>query len=120
MAYYLDIKTIEDPRGKLGVIEAELSFPIRRIYFMYDVVGCRGGHSHKKTRQALVCLTGRCEVHVSGKRVANTFSLDSPTKALILEPSDWHTMESFLPGTVLLVLASRKYDPKDYVYEKPS
>ena len=38
--------------------------------------------------------------------------MDQPSKCLIIEPHDWHTMHHFTPDAVLLVLASEPFDPK--------
>lgn len=47
-----------------------------------------------------------------------TFILDSPDKALILECQDWHIMDNFSEDCILLVLASEYYDKNDYVYDE--
>ena len=40
------------------------------------------------------------------------FKLDSANKCLIIDTEDWHTMENFLEGSILLVFASEKFDSK--------
>ena len=118
MAYYIDFPTITDSRGSLSVIEKELPFEIRRVYYMYDVTAQRGGHRHKKTIQALICLSGSCEIFVEDGSAQDIFTLDSKEKCLIVEPKDWHTMDKFTPDTVLLVLASELYDKNDYITKR--
>jgi UDP-2-acetamido-3-amino-2,3-dideoxy-glucuronate N-acetyltransferase len=41
--------------------------------------------------------------------------LDSPRQALYLPPMTWGTQYRYTPDAVLLVLASEKYDPDDYI-----
>ena len=43
--------------------------------------------------------------------------LDNPSKALYVDRDDWHTMQGFTNGAVLLVLASTLYDKNDYIDE---
>ena len=117
MAYLIDLPTFEDERGKLTVIEKLLPFDIKRLYYIYDVTSKRGGHRHKKTIQALICLGGSCEVFIDNGEKKETILLDSPSKCLILEPKDWHTMDKFSKGSTLLVLASEYYDKDDYIDE---
>jgi hypothetical protein len=117
MAYFLDLPTFNDNRGKLSVIENILPFKIKRVYFIYDVQGLRGGHKHKKTIQALVMLNGTCEIYVNDGIMEKIFILDNPSKCLILEPKDWHTMDKFSFGSSLLVLASETYKKSDYIWE---
>jgi len=37
---------------------------------------------------------------------------------LILEPEDWHMMRDFFKNCILLIAASAKYDPNDYIHDK--
>ena len=99
-------------------MEKLLPFEIKRFYCIYDVIQKRGGHRHKKTIQALICLGGSCEVYVNDGLKKETFLLDSPSKCLLLEPEDWHTMDKFTKGSTLLVFASEFYNKDDYVSEE--
>jgi len=118
MAYILTLPSFHDERGSLTVIEKILPFEIKRVYYMYNVRGKRGGHRHKDTTQALVMLTGNCNVFVDNSKEQNKFMLNSPEECLILEPEDWHTMSEFSQGGVLLVLSSHYYDDEDYIEER--
>ena len=118
MAYLIDLPTFGDERGKLTVVEKLLPFDIKRFYYIYDVTDERGGHRHKKTIQALICLSGSCEVFVDNGEKKETILLDSPSKCLILDPKDWHTMDKFTKGSTLLVFSSEFYDKDDYIDEK--
>ena len=118
MAYLIDLPTFGDERGKLTVVEKLLPFDIKRFYYIYDVTDERGGHRHKKTTQALICLSGSCEVFVDNGEKKETILLDSPSKCLILDPKDWHRMDKFTKGSTLLVFSSEFYDKDDYIDEK--
>jgi quercetin dioxygenase-like cupin family protein len=118
MAYFIELPTFGDERGKLTIIEDILPFDVKRFYYVYDVTSKRGGHRHKKTVQALVCLGGTCEVYVNNGQEEKTFVLDSSNKCLIVEPQDWHTMDNFTSGATLLVFASEFYDVDDYIDEE--
>lgn len=117
MAKLLDIPTFSDQRGCLSVLDKLLSFEIKRVFYLYDVKSKRGGHRHKKTIQALICLGGSCEIYLSNGKNEEYVLLDSPQKCLIVNPEDWHTMDKFSEGSVLLVLASEEFDKKDYIHE---
>jgi len=117
MAHIINLPTFHDNRGALSVIEKVLPFEIKRVYWIYDVTGTRGGHRHKKAVQALVCVSGQCEVYIHNGEKEQTVVLDAPTKCLVLEPCDWHTMNHFTKGSVLLVLSSEYYDNNDYIKE---
>lgn len=118
MAYIIDLPVFSDERGSLTVVEKILPFEIKRFYYIYDVSSKRGGHRHKKTIQALICLGGSCEVNVNNGAKEESFSLESSDKCLILEAKDWHTMDKFTQRAILLVFASEYYSKEDYIDEK--
>ncbi len=118
MAYLLDLATYTDKRGNLTVIENIIPFTINRIFYIYGVDGsARGGHRHKKTVQAAICLRGACHIQNNDGNGNTEFILDQPNKCLILEPSDWHTMDNFTPDAILMVLASEYFDKNDYIFD---
>ena len=118
MAYLINLPTFSDKRGSLTLIEKVLPFDIKRVYFIYDVKEKRGGHRHKKAIQALVCLNGSCEIYIENEEERYCEVLDSPKKCLIIQPQDWHTMDKFSEGSVLLVISSEYYDKEDYISER--
>ena len=118
MAYIIKLPTFRDQRGKLTVVENLLPFEIKRFYYIYEVTEKRGGHRHHKSVQALICLNGSCEIYIDNNIKEETVLLDNPDKCLILDPADWHTMDKFTPGSVLLVFSSEYYDVNDYIDEK--
>jgi dTDP-4-dehydrorhamnose 3,5-epimerase-like enzyme len=118
MADLMDLKTFTDKRGNLTVIEKIVPFDIKRIFYIYGVDdSTRGGHRHKTTRQAAVCLQGSCHIYNYDGVKEDTFILDKPNKCLILEAKDWHTMHHFSDDAILMVLASEYFDQADYIFE---
>jgi oxalate decarboxylase/phosphoglucose isomerase-like protein (cupin superfamily) len=105
-----------DERGILSVVDGILPFPVRRVYAIRGVPrgAVRGGHRHRRNRQALLCLAGRCEVTVRNRGGEEVFALASAAEALLLEAADWHRIANFSADAILLVLASEGYDPDDY------
>ncbi len=76
----------------------------------------RGGHTHHKTHQILICSTGKCVVDLDdGRNSKTSIALNKSNEGLILYPYVWHVMHSFEPNTSLLILADRKYNEKDYI-----
>ena len=118
MARIIELPSHTDERGRLTVIDRNLPFAIARVYYMYAAPGKpRGGHRHRKTVQALVCVAGSCVVEWNNGRGKGMETLDTPDKLLLLQPEDWHVMRDFSPDAVLLVLASEPFDPDDYIDE---
>jgi hypothetical protein len=118
MAYQLDLQTFTDKRGNLTVIEKVIPFAIKRIFYIYGVDGSvRGGHRHRKTIQAAICIQGECKIYNNDNSKEEIFHLDKPNKCLILETLDWHKMYEFSPDAILMVLASEDFDEADYIFE---
>ncbi len=117
MAALIDLKTFTDNRGNLTVIEKVIPFEIKRIFYIYGVDdSVRGGHRHKKTIQAAICIQGNCEIHNNNGFSKEIFLLNKPSQCLILHPDDWHYMNRFTRDAILMVLASQYFDPEDYIY----
>lgn len=117
MAHILHLKTFSDKRGNLTVIEKEIPFEVKRIFYIYGVDdSIRGGHRHHTTVQAAICIHGSCIVSNDNNKVQEDFVLDHPEKCLILQPEDYHTMHHFSSDAVLLVLASTVFNANDYIF----
>jgi hypothetical protein len=118
MADLIDLKTFTDKRGNLTVIEKVIPFMVKRIFYIYGVdSSIRGGHRHKKTIQAAICLKGSCRIYNNDGIAEKYYHLDQPNKCLILHPLDWHTMDQFSDDAILMVLASEYFDANDYIFE---
>jgi dTDP-4-dehydrorhamnose 3,5-epimerase-like enzyme len=118
MASILTLKSAENQDGFLSVFEHLMPGSVERVYFIYGVPeeSIRGGHMHRQTWQGLICLNGSCKIYIQESYDKEQIvELDSPNKCLLLKPSDWHQMYDFTIGSILLVLANKKYDPEDYI-----
>ena len=108
--------------GSVGTVDSRIDIPfeIRRAFYVFDTARdvVRGCHSNKKSRFALICLTGSCRVRVrksGNENVEETFLLIHPDKVLVLSEMAWKEMYDFSEGSVLLCLSSEKYDSGEYV-----
>jgi len=117
MSYLIDLKTFTDARGNLTVIEKTIPFEIKRVFYIYGVDDSkRGGHRHKKTVQAAICIQGSCSIYNHNGVTEEEFVLDNPSRCLILETEDWHTMFNFSKDAILMVFASEYYAEDDYIF----
>jgi len=106
-------------KGMLSFLEAnrDIDFPIRRVYYIYDVaIGERRGfHAHKKLQQVLICIHGSCKILLDDGKDKEIVELTEPAEGLFVGNAVWREMFDFSPGAVLLVLASEYYDEADYI-----
>jgi hypothetical protein len=117
----LTLPEIEDERGVhvLGFIEPDFNCPFRieRVYYMYDFpIGIdRGHHAHRKCHRLLVALSGTVEVdlELGGRKLS--YTLASPKHGLFVPAPAWIVYRATVTGSVLMALASEKFDEADYI-----
>ncbi len=112
-------RTARDVRGTLSVAEIapEVPFEPARMFFVYDVpsVETRGEHAHHRCEQFLVAVGGSVRVTADDGQSREEFVLDRPDRGLYLPAMTWGIQSGYTAGSVLLVLASEPYDPRDYI-----
>ena len=114
----IDIRRYSDSRGYLSVVEGGLDIPfeIKRIYYLYMVPEvARGAHAHKQLQQLLIATSGSVDVIMDDGKEKKTFHLNRPWKGLLIPSGLWRDLENFSGGTVLMCLASEKYEAEDYI-----
>jgi acetyltransferase-like isoleucine patch superfamily enzyme len=113
------VPIIEDLRGNLVAREVGKGLPFTpvRCFLIFDVPSreVRGEHAHRACAQLLVCLQGAVAVLCDDGRQRQEFVLDDRTVGLHLPPMVWGTQYKYTPDALLLVFASRPYEPDDYL-----
>jgi hypothetical protein len=101
----------------LTAIESGLDVPfeIRRIFFIRDVRGERGGHAHRATHQLLVPIAGTFSVEVSDGSESASYSMHDPHRGLYLPPMTWVRLSEFTTRAICLVLADTHYADASYI-----
>ncbi|KQS23899.1 FdtA/QdtA family cupin domain-containing protein [Dyadobacter sp. Leaf189] len=118
MPLLITLDTFNTDSGNLTVFEKIIPGTIKRVFYIYGTGdSSRGGHRHHKTWNALICIHGSCRVYSNNGETEEYFTLDNPASCLILEPRDWHTMDTFSADAILLVLSNEYYDKADYIDE---
>lgn len=114
-----EVTVASDLRGSLGVVESGKGLPFapRRVFVVFDVPSpqVRGEHAHRRLHQLLVCVKGACSLLVDDGARRTEIRLGSPATAVHVGPLVWGVQFDFSPDAVLLVLASERYDPGDYI-----
>ncbi len=119
-AELMKVHSAHDDRGALGVVDgAQLPFEIKRIYFLHDVPAgkSRGAHGHVRLQQFIVCLSGSVDVVIDDGETSQTFALTTAETGLLVPAMHWRELRRFSIGAVVLVLASRPYEPEDYIHD---
>ena len=117
----IELPKIENRSGNLTSIQnsIEISFDIKRIFYLYDIPGGkdRGAHAHIECHQFLIAGSGSFDVLLDDGKSKKLVTLNQPYKGLHIPPGIWASEINFSSGSICLVLASHKYDEKDYIRE---
>lgn len=116
----IEFVDLGDERGNLVVIEGEgidIPFDIKRVFYIYgsDSSVVRGQHANRETEFLLVNVSGTSKVKVDNGHESEIIELNKPRMGLYLSSMLWKDMYDFSEDSVLLVLASRHYDSKEYI-----
>lgn len=120
----IDLPAHLDDRGALlPVAFDELPFVPRRMFTISLVPSGtrRGGHSHRRQQQLLLCPQGRVQVELTRPGAGpETVTLDQPGRALLVDAGTWAAQTYEGEGSVLVVLASGAYDPDELDAGQPA
>lgn len=113
------MRRITDSRGALtvGEVPAEVPFSPARYFVTFDVpsVELRGEHAHRHCKQFLICVHGSVRILLDDGARRCEVTLDRPDMGVYMPEMIWGTQYRHSVDTVLLVFASRPYEPEDYL-----
>ena len=115
----INLPKIIDNRGNLSFAEElnHIPFKIERTYWIYDVPGgeTRGGHAYRENEEFIIALSGSFDVVLDNGKEKQAFSLNRSYYGLYVPKGMWRQMLNFSTNSLALVLASTKFDEKDYI-----
>jgi hypothetical protein len=114
----IELPKIHNPQGNLTFVEndSQVPFDMKRVYYVYDVPGGaeRGGHAHKNLHQFIVAMSGSFDITLDDGKDKKKFHLSRSYYGLYVCPMIWREIDNFSSGSVLMCIASEKYDEADY------
>ena len=76
----------------------------------------RGQHAHKNLKQLFIAISGSFDIFLNDGKEEQKYHLSSKDHGLYVCPMIWRELSNFSSDAVCLVLASEKYDEKDYLH----
>ncbi len=109
------IKTIKSKNGNLNVYQ-KFPFKIERIYYLNNLKknSFRSSHAHKKLKQICICLRGKFEINLESRK-GKIKKILKKNKMIFIDILTWRSIKSLEKHSIMLVLASEKYDKNDYI-----
>lgn len=115
----MDVPTYTDERGAISVMDKELPFPVKRIFWLHHIKDGkdRGAHALLDSTELMVAVHGSFVVDLDDTDSKISVLLDDPSKGLMIRPGIWFRTHSYNKGGVSLVLAEEEYARDKYTYD---
>lgn len=114
----IDIPTFTDERGAISVMDKELPFQVRRVFWLHHIADGkdRGEHALLDSTEIIVAVHGSFVVDLDDTISKTSVLLDSPDKGLVIRPGIWFRTHSYKNDGVSLILAEEEYAREKYTY----
>lgn len=115
----VDIPTFTDERGAISMMDKELPFEVKRVFWLHHIQEGkdRGAHALLESFEIMVAIHGSFVVDLDDTKTRTSVILDDPNKGLIIMPGIWFRTHSYRDDGVSLVLASDEYAQNKYTYD---
>lgn len=115
----LDIPTFTDERGAISVLDKELPFDVKRVFWLHHIAEGkdRGAHALLNSSEVMIAVHGSFVVDLDDAIKKTSILLDSPDKGLIIRPGIWFRTHSYIEDGVSLILAEEEYARDKYTYD---
>ena len=115
----VDIPTFKDERGAISVMDKELPFEVKRVFWLHHINEGkdRGAHALLDSSEIIVAIHGSFVVDLDDTENKVSVLLDNPGKGLMIRPGIWFRTHSYKEDGVSLILASEEYARDKYTYD---
>ena len=115
----VDIPTFIDERGAISVMDKELPFDVKRVFWLHHIKDGkdRGAHALLDSAEVMVAIHGSFVVDLDDAESKTSIELNDPSKGLMIRPGVWFKTHSYKEDGVTLILASEEYSRDKYTYD---
>ncbi len=115
----IDVPTFTDERGAISVMDKELPFQVKRIFWLHHIQEGkdRGAHALLDSSEIMVAVHGSFIVELDDTENLTSILLDDPSKGLIIRPGIWFRTHSYKEDGVSLIIAEEEYARNKYTYD---
>lgn len=115
----IDVPTFTDERGAISVLDKELPFVVRRVFWLHHILEGkdRGAHALLDSSEVMLAVHGSFVVDLDDTETKTSILLDDPSKGLMIRPGVWFRTHSYKDDGVSLILAEEEYARDKYTYD---
>ena len=115
----VDVPTFIDERGAISVMDKELPFQVKRVFWLHHIIEGkdRGAHALLDSSEIIIAIHGSFVVDLDDTTTKTSILLNSPEKGLIIRPGVWFRTHSYKYDGVSLILAEDVYSRDKYTYD---
>lgn len=115
----IDVPTFTDERGAISVLDKELPFQVKRVFWLHHIQEGkdRGAHALLDSSEVMVAVHGSFIVDLDDTVNKTSVLLDDPSKGLVIKPGVWFRTHSYKENGVSLILAEEEYARDKYTYD---
>lgn len=115
----INVPTFTDERGAISVLDKELPFQVKRVFWLYQIKEGkdRGAHALLNSNEIMIALHGSYIVDLEDGINKTSVLLNDPSKGLLIRPGIWFRTHSYKNDGVSLILAEEEYARDKYTYD---
>lgn len=117
--HVIDIPTFIDERGAISVMDKELPFEVKRVFWLHHIKEgqTRGGHALLEGSEIMCSVHGSFILELFDGNNTIQIIMKSPDKGVLIRPGIWFSTHSYKEGGVSLILAEEEYRRDRYTYD---
>lgn len=115
----IDVPTFTDERGAISVLDKELPFQVKRVFWLHHINEGkdRGAHALLDSSEIIVAVHGSFVIDLDDTMTQTSILLNNPSKGLIIRPGIWFRTHSYKEEGVSLIIAEEEYARNKYTYD---
>lgn len=115
----VDIPTFTDERGAISVMDKELPFEVKRVFWLHHIKDGkdRGAHALLDSSEIIIAIHGSFVVDLDDTVTKASIILANPGNGLMIQPGIWFRTHSYKGEGVSLILASEEYARDGYIHD---
>lgn len=115
----VNVPTFIDERGAISVMDKELPFQVKRVFWLHHIAENkdRGSHALLDSSEIMIAIHGSFVVDLDDTKTKKSILLDDPSKGLMIRPGIWFRTHSYMEDGVSLILAEEEYARDKYTYD---